>query len=205
MSARSAGVVLAAGSSSRMGEPKQLLSFHGRPLLEHVVRAACGSRLDEVVVVLGAHLAPIRAGVEWGRSRVVSNPEHAGGLSTSIRAGISALGPDAERAMIILGDQPEVSAELFDRLLDAQAGSGLPAAALSIDGLLHPPVVLARELWPDILALAGDIGCRRIIRARPELVAPVAASAPGGHPIDIDTPEDWRRMGYGASASPADS
>jgi molybdenum cofactor cytidylyltransferase len=192
--ARSAGVILAAGASRRMGEPKQLLRLHGRPLLESALAAACDSQLDEVVIVLGAHADEIRRSVRFGRARVVLNAMHAQGMSTSLQAGIAALGADVTRAVVILGDQPDVTAELVDRLLETQAASGLPGAALSFDGLLHPPVVLARELWDDIDALEGDVGCRALVRAHPELVAAVAADRPGGHPIDIDTREDFERL-----------
>jgi molybdenum cofactor cytidylyltransferase len=191
---RSAGVVLAGGSSTRMGSPKQLLPIEGRPLLELVVSQACASKLDEVVVVLGANADAIVAGVDLGRARIVRNPDHASGMSSSLRAGLAALGDDVERAMVILGDQPDVSPELLDELLALQARSGLPAAALSFGGLLHPPVVLKRELWGDLRSLEGDVGCRALIRARPELVAALPASADSPHPVDLDTPEDYRRL-----------
>ncbi len=177
-----------------MGEPKQLLPVHGRPLLETALAAACQSQLDEVVLVLGAHADDIRRLVRLGRARVVVNADYAKGMSTSLKAGIAALGANVRRAMVILGDQPDITAEVVDRLLDAQSVSGLPAAALSFDGLLHPPVVLARELWGDIEALEGDVGCRALVRAHPELVAAVGADRPGGHPIDIDTREDFERL-----------
>ncbi len=177
-----------------MGEPKQLLLVRGRPLLEAALAAACDSRLDEVVVVLGAHAAEIRQSVRLGRARVVINPDHVEGLSTSLRAGIAGLDARVDRAVVILGDQPDISAELVNRLLDTQAASGLPAAALSFDGLLHPPVVLARELWGDIEALEGDVGLRALIRAHPERVAAVEAETPRGHPVDIDTREDFERL-----------
>ena len=141
----SAGLVLAAGASRRMGRPKQLLPVGGRPLLEHVVAQASASRLDEVLVVLGASADAIRGQVDFGRARTLVNPGHASGMSSSLRVGLAALGAGVERAVVILGDQPAVSAELLDELLDLQAGSGLPAAALSFGGLLHPPVVLRRE------------------------------------------------------------
>ena len=96
--------------------------------------------------------------------------------------------------MVILGDQPDISSGVVNRLLKTQESSGLPAAALSFDGLLHPPVVLARELWADIDALEGDVGCRALVRAHPELVAAVVADRPGGHPLDIDTREDFERL-----------
>jgi molybdenum cofactor cytidylyltransferase len=192
----SAGLILAAGSSSRMGSPKQLLRVEGRPLLELVVSRANDSRLDQVLVVLGARADAIRAGVDLGRARVVVNPDHALGMSSSLRAGLHAIGPEVGRVVVILGDQPAISAELLDRLLDLQSSSGLPAAALSFGGLLHPPVVMERSLWPELETLEGDVGCRRLIRARPELVAPLVAAG-GGHPVDVDTPEDYRRLTAG--------
>jgi CTP:molybdopterin cytidylyltransferase MocA len=187
-------VILAAGASRRMGEPKQLLPVRGRPLLETALAAACDSQLDEVVVVLGAHADEIRRSVRLGRARVVVNPDHAQGMSTSLKAGIATLGTNVARVVVILGDQTDISPEVVDRLLDTQAASGLPAAALSFDGLLHPPMVLARELWGDIEALEGDVGCRALVRAHPELVAAVAADRPAGHPVDIDTREDFERL-----------
>ena len=189
-----AGVVLAAGASRRMGRPKQLLPVAGRPLLEGVVASACASRLDEVLVVLGARADEIAAAVDLGRARLVHNPDHSAGMSTSLRAGLAALGPAVDRAMIVLGDQPAISAELLNRLLDMQEESGLPAAALSFDGLLHPPVVLARALWGDLESLEGDVGCRAVIRARPELVAALPAEGGLRHPVDVDTPEDYARL-----------
>lgn len=190
----SAGVVLAAGASRRMGRPKQLLPVAGRPLLEGVVAQACGSRLDEVVVVLGAGAGAVLAAADLGRARHVVNADHAAGMSTSLRAGIAALGPEVERAVVILGDQPAISAALLDELLDLQRASGLPSAALSFGGLLHPPVVLARELWAGLDELEGDVGCRAVIRGRPDLVAALPASEDARHPVDVDTPEDYRRL-----------
>jgi molybdenum cofactor cytidylyltransferase len=190
----SAGIVLAAGASRRMGRPKQLLPVGGRPLLEGVVASAGASRLDEVVVVLGAAADAIVDQVAMGRARVLVNPDHATGMGSSVRAGLAALGAEVERAMVILGDQPAISAALLDELLDLQERSGLPAAALSFGGLLHPPVVLRRELWGDLRSLEGDVGCRAVIRARPDLVAALPATGDLRHPVDVDTPEDYERL-----------
>ena len=190
----STGLVLAAGSSRRMGSPKQLLPIGGRPLLEIVVAEACASRLDDVLVVLGASADEIRGGVDFGRARGLVNPDHASGMASSLRAGLAALGDRVDRAMVILGDQPEISGRVLDQLLDLQEESGLPAAAFSFNGLLHPPVVLTRELWGDLESLEGDVGCRAVIRARPELVAKIAIEGDLKHPVDVDTPDDYRRF-----------
>ena len=190
----SAGLVLAAGSSRRMGRPKQLLPVEGRPLLEGVVAAANASSLDEVVVVLGESALEIREGVDLGRARVVYNPEHLEGLGSSIRAGLASLDQGVDRVMVILGDQPAVDAELFDSLLRLQADSGLPSAAVLFGDLLHPPVVLDRSLFSDLALLQGDVGCRALIRGRPELVAALPARISRKHPIDIDTAEDYERL-----------
>ncbi len=190
---RSSGIVLAAGSSSRMGRPKQLLEVDGRPMLEAVVAQANSSRLDEVLVVLGANAEEIRGQVQLGRARVLINPHHQTGMASSLRAGLAALDGQVERAMVILGDQPDISARLIDELLDLQHESGLPAAALSFAGLLHPPVVLRRDLWEEVMSLEGDVGCRAVIRARPELVASLPVPD-RKHPVDVDTPQDYERL-----------
>lgn len=191
---RTAGVVLAAGSSRRMGTPKQLLDFSGTPLLELVVRHASNSRLDEVVVVLGAASNQICEEVDFDRARLMSNPNHMSGMASSLLAGIAALDDDVDRAVVILGDQPDIGSGLLDALLDLQQSSRLPAAALSFDGLLHPPVVLVRELWADLESLEGDVGCRALIRQRPELVARLPRVGGHKHPADVDTPDDYERL-----------
>ncbi|HXM72046.1 MAG TPA: nucleotidyltransferase family protein [Candidatus Dormibacteraeota bacterium] len=198
-----AGLVLAAGSSHRMGSPKQLLPMAGgKPLLELVVGQANQSKVDQVTVVLGAAAEEIRSRVDLGRATVLVNPDHASGMASSLRAGLASLGADVDRVVVILGDQPDVDATRLNQLLDLQETSGLPAAALSFSGLLHPPVVLERGLWGDLMALEGDVGCRAVIRAKPELVAKLQVAGDRKHPIDVDTPEDYERF-RPPSASPA--
>jgi CTP:molybdopterin cytidylyltransferase MocA len=190
----SAGLILAAGSSRRMGSPKQLLLIDGRPMLELVVAQANASKVDEVVVVLGAVADEIRPRVDFGRASVHVNPDHNTGMASSLKSGIASLPSRVDRVVVLLGDQPDVRAALLDELLELQAASGLPAAALSFDGLLHPPVVLQRNLWGDLMSLQGDVGCRAVIRARPELVARLPVEGNLRHPLDVDTPEDYARI-----------
>jgi molybdenum cofactor cytidylyltransferase len=187
----STGLVLAAGSSRRMGSPKQLLEIRGKPLLELVVGQVCDSGVDDVVVVLGAAFDQIQDRVELGRARVLVNPAHASGMASSLKAGLASLDAGVDRVVVILGDQPDVDAELLNELLDLQESSELPAAALDFNGLLHPPVVLKRELWAGLMSLEGDVGCRAVIRAKPELVARLPIQGDLTHPIDIDTPGDY--------------
>jgi CTP:molybdopterin cytidylyltransferase MocA len=190
----SAGLILAAGSSRRMGSPKQLLLIEGRPMLELVVAQANASKLDDVLVVLGAVADEIRPRVHFGRAGVLVNPDHAAGMSSSLKAGLASLASGVDRLVVMLGDQPDVRAPLLNQLLELQETSGMPAAALSFDGLLHPPVVLERKLWGDLMSLQGDVGCRAVIRARPELVARLPVEGKLRHPVDVDTPEDYARI-----------
>jgi CTP:molybdopterin cytidylyltransferase MocA len=184
-----------------MGSPKQLLPIDGKPLLGLVVEQANKSKLDQVVVVLGASANEIRSQVDLGRATVLVNADHASGMASSLRAGLASLSEEVARVVVILGDQPDVDASRLNELLELQQSSGLPAAALNFNGLLHPPVVLERELWGDVMALEGDIGCRAVIRAKPELVAKLPVAGDRKHPVDVDTPEDYERF-RPPSASP---
>jgi CTP:molybdopterin cytidylyltransferase MocA len=167
-----------------------------------VVAHANQSKLDQVVVVLGAAADEIRSHVDLGRATMLINPDHASGMASSLRAGLASLGDEVDRVVVILGDQPDVDAARLNQLLELQETAGLPAAALSFNGLLHPPVVLERALWGDLMSLEGDVGCRAVIRARPELVAKLPVAGDLKHPVDVDTPEDYERF-RPPSASPA--
>jgi molybdenum cofactor cytidylyltransferase len=187
-------LVLAAGGSVRMGRPKQLLPVRGRPLLERVLIEVNDSNVDEVLVVLGGHAEAIAAAVDFGRARFIVNLDFGLGMSSSLKSGVQALGPEVDRIIIILGDQPDVTAALINELLLLQTTSGRPSSALDFDGLLHPPVVLQRILWDELAELQGDVGCRALIRGHRERVAALPMGVPGGHPVDIDTLDDYRRL-----------
>jgi molybdenum cofactor cytidylyltransferase len=190
------GIVLAAGASTRMGRPKQLLPLAGRPLLQHVIGAALESRLDEIVVVLGHAAEEIRAALDLpsgDRVRIVVNAEHAAGQSTSLRAGLRAAASSAAGAAILLGDQPDVGAVLIDRVAEAFLAGDRPAARpvfRSGDGRSVPghPVFLARSLWAEIETLRGDEGARNLFVGHPERLLEVPIE--GEAPADIDTPAD---------------
>lgn len=194
------GVVLAAGASTRMGWPKQLLPLGDRCLLERVVDEVAGSRVNEIILVLGHGAEEIRGNIRLPEAerpcRVVLNHDYGQGQSGSLKLGLGATDPRAVAAAILLGDQPGVTHALIDRVVAAFLAAGLPAARPVYDGagrgrVPGHPVVLARRLWPHVDALAGDEGARALLAAHPEWLLEVPVE--GQAPADVDTEEDYRR------------
>jgi molybdenum cofactor cytidylyltransferase len=170
-----------------MGETKQLLLLGGKPLLQHVIDAAAAADQHQVVLVLGASHEAILDAINAERTDVVVNADHAKGQSTSLRAGLAAVRAEIGRAVILLGDQPEVSAETIGAVARAPGG---PIVRATYRGEPSHPTALDRAVWP-LLAASGDHGARDLIASRPELVRYVEIDTPP--PPDIDTPEDFRR------------
>jgi len=198
------GVVLAAGSSTRMGRPKQLLSIAGKPLLQHVIDAAAASRLDEVLVVLGAHAEEIHRALVLpanGKVRVVVNRAYAKGLAESVRCGLAAASSRASAVAILVGDQPSVTTALIDQVLAAHVAGDKPATrpVFGAGESRTPghPVILSRSLWPALRELRGDEGARAVLAAYPDRVEEVRIISPAL--ADIDTPEDYARASDGAT------
>jgi molybdenum cofactor cytidylyltransferase len=186
------GVVLAAGTSSRLGRPKQLLDLRGKPLLGHAVDASLASSLDDVVVVVGHAAAKVRALLPSDpRLRVVENPAFAEGQSTSLRAALVAMDDTVEAAVIVLGDQPGVTSGAIDKVIAEFRRSGGPIVQASYGGTPGHPTLLSREVWPEVDRITGDEGARSIIERRQAQRALVDVG--GDPPADIDTEEDYRR------------
>lgn len=184
-------VVLAAGLSSRMGEPKPLIRLAGRSLLALVLDAVRRSRVDGIVVVLGAASERVRREVGLEGTQVVVNPEFGGGMSTSVRLGMRTAGPDANVLLFVLGDQPFVTASTLDALIDRQRATGARVVVPVYRGLRGNPVLLHRSLKGEIERITGDAGCREIVAAHIHEVVEVPVDDPGVL-IDIDTAEDLR-------------
>jgi nicotine blue oxidoreductase len=183
-----AGVLLAAGNGSRLGQPKALVDLAGSTLAERGVALLGDGGADPVIVVTGA------VPVELPGVIAVHNPDWETGMGSSLATGLLALsGGDAEAAVIALADQPLVGPESVRRLIGAfRSGAGVAVAAY--EGRPRNPVLIAREHWPAVLELAdGDTGARPFLRAHHELVALIECGDTG-RPDDVDTPEDLARV-----------
>ncbi len=185
-----AGVLLAAGSGSRLGRPKALVSLGGELLVERGRRLLADGGCTPVVVVLGAAAAQVRRRAALPGAQVVLNPGWASGMGSSLRVALAHLGPgDAAAAVVALADQPLVGAAAVHRLVAAWQGGAVVAVA-TYDGAARNPVLFDRSTWAGVSAAAvGDSGARGWLRAHPELVTPVDCDGTGA-PDDVDTAAD---------------
>lgn len=184
-------IVLAAGASTRMGMPKQLLQFGERSLISHVVEVAIASVCNPIIVVLGASGDRIKPEVEPLDARVVENPYWAEGMSTSIRTGIetlNAINPEVEAVLLMLCDQPFVSTQIIDQLVTAYRATGKPIIASEYAEISGVPALFSRALFSELSALSGDVGARQVIKQHAQAV--FAVPFPEGV-IDLDTPKDY--------------
>jgi molybdenum cofactor cytidylyltransferase len=186
-------VVLAAGGSARMGRPKQLLPWRGRPLVAHVLSAVADAGLEEAVVVLGHSAGEVTLALDpppGVHVRLVVNPDHASGQASSLRAGLAAAGPGADGALVLLADQPEVRADAIRAVVGAGTRAGVARAGYG--GRPGHPVLLGRDLWPRVAGLRGDVGARDLIAADPGRLREVETG--GAPPPDVDTPDAYARL-----------
>ena len=189
-SAAVAGLVLAAGRSTRMGEDnKLLLPVRGKPLVRHAVEAQLASRAAPVLVVTGHQGREVRAALAGLDVRFVENPDFASGLASSVKAGLAALPEEAEGVVVALGDMPNVTPAVIDRL--AEVFAERPEAQAIVPTLLGQrgnPVLLSRALFDAVERISGDQGARRLLDAAGEAVVEVPLDDPA-IALDIDTPE----------------
>ncbi len=192
-------VVLAAGRSSRMGaQHKLLLPWRdGEPILRHVVSGALALGPLEVVVVVRPDMFALAGALAGLPVRLVGNPQWTAGMGTSLAAGIGALGPDTQAALVLLGDSPDVDPAIIAALVAAYQTGGQPIAVPFYGEEPGPPTLFARAVFPDLLGLQGDTGGRLIVRNYPDHVARVDLPA-ASRPSDIDTPEDYQAALGGA-------
>jgi molybdenum cofactor cytidylyltransferase len=185
-------IVLAAGSGTRMGGPKHLLAVAGRPMAQHAIDAAVAAGLSPVIVVLGAGAEVGRSALRLpGDGRIVVNPHPAEGQAGSLAVGLEAAEACAA-VVVLLADQPGVSAETIRAVLEGAAAVDRPVVrARYADGPSHP-VLLRRAVFDRLRTLTGDEGARTLVASEPELLHEVGLEGP--RPPDVDTPEDHRRL-----------
>ena len=181
------GLVLAAGGSSRLGRPKQLLPFGSRTLLGHVLGVARQCRFDQSLCVLGGGSQDVRDQVDLSGFDVVENPAFGEGCSSSIAAALGAIDRRADLLVLMLGDQPGVTAASTAALI-AGRGDAEVAACLYDDGRGHP-LAFARSVFGELAALHGDKGVWKLMDRVGEAVADVRV--PGPIPPDINTWDDY--------------
>jgi molybdenum cofactor cytidylyltransferase len=185
-------ILLAAGNSSRMGEPKQLLEIHHKTLIRRAAETALASVCDSVIVVIGAEAARMRSALAGLAVETVENPEWRAGMGTSIRCGVEAAqSHDADGIILALADQPLVSAASLNKLVLTNRATSQPIVASWYADTVGVPAYFAREFFPHLIALNPEQGCQRLILAHPE--ATIRLACPEAE-ADIDTPEDFRRI-----------
>jgi molybdenum cofactor cytidylyltransferase len=187
---RFGAVILAAGASTRMGTPKQLIEIEGRPLLLRAVEAALASPAWPVVVVLGAHAEKIRPLLARLPVLMAENPAWAEGMASSIRTGVATVGQFSrvlDGALVALCDQPAFSKELIASLIAAQQSSGRSIVAARYNDRNAAPALFLRQHFPTLTALTGEAGARNLLNGDPNRVATVDLPALA---IDLDTPAD---------------
>lgn len=197
---RCAGLLLAAGGGRRMGQPKALLEFEGRMLVERAAEVLGRGGCDPVVVVLGAAADEVRHQADLAQARIIDNPNWAEGQAGSLRIGLVGLADeDAESSIgavvVALVDQPAIRSDVVRRLIEAWRGGAGPAVIAAYDGEPRNPVLIDRSVWADVAAnVEGDEGARlwlrEVRRERPERIVLVECSDIGD-PLDLDTPADF--------------
>jgi CTP:molybdopterin cytidylyltransferase MocA len=186
-------ILLAAGSGSRFGGRKLLARYRGRPLIEASLANLAEAPIEETVAVVGDDAQRLRAVCEPYGVRVVENPDWRQGQSTSVRAGLLALGPEVRAAVVLLADQPLVGPGAVGRLV-AAFEEGAEVAVATYGGRRRNPVLFSRAVWPLLEAeLSGDEGARAVLRRHPDLVTEVPCDGVGD-PADVDTAEDLRSL-----------
>lgn len=188
-----AAVILAAGGSTRMGSPKQLLKFRGSTLLRRAVETARAVPAEQVIVVLGHEADRLMPEVSDTGATIVLNDQWMDGMSTSLRGGLAAVSPEARGVFVYPADMPLITPDTLRELARRQMASGRPAAMTEAGGVRGVPVLITRSLFPALMIQEGDTGGAHYLRAHPDLVEPVHF-ADVDIVRDVDRPQDYRRL-----------
>jgi molybdenum cofactor cytidylyltransferase len=184
-------VILAAGASTRLGEPKQLLEYDRKNLLQRTIDAAVNSNADTVIVVLGANAEQVSKEIDRSKINVVINTEWEEGMASSVRNGLNEvlfISPSIDAVILMVCDQPYISSELINDIIDKQKETGKTIVTCNYGKTFGPPALFDKSLFHELMQLKGDVGARNIIHQHSDEVVTVLF-AKGN--IDIDTKEDY--------------
>ncbi|NMG10448.1 nucleotidyltransferase family protein [Brasilonema sp. UFV-L1] len=187
-------IILAAGASTRMGQPKQLLQFQGRSFLRYSVEVVVASVCNPIIVVLGAYAEKMYQEVSQLPVLVVENPQWRDGMGSSIKVGMTALNAAAQKiegVVLTLCDQPFISCDVINQLVAAYHSTGQGIIASEYAETLGVPALFSHKFFSDLTSLAAASGAKQVIKKYSHKVFsfPFAAGA-----IDIDTPQDYERL-----------
>jgi len=195
--AQTAGIILAGGSSTRFGRPKQLLKLRGKYLLEYVLNAALESKLNHVVLVLGHEhqkiLQTLGNCTTHERLQLVINHHYLEGQSRSLKAGLLKIRDTFPAVMFLLGDQPMLDSNTIDHMLDKFRHSDKDICVPVCNGKRRSPAIFNRVFFDQLMEIEGDIGARDIIRANPDRVLCVEMNNPLCF-VDIDSQQDFENF-----------
>ena len=193
MNTETAIIILAAGQSSRLGQPKQLLPFKGKSLLLHMIQIA--KKVSEnVLVITGADSSRIEYDIKNADAKIVFNEEWEEGMASSIRRGLSVLKnewPYLKSAIFMVCDQPFVTTDLLKNLIKENEITGKSIVASAYSEIAGTPVLFDQSIFSELMDLTGDIGARKIILKHKDRLATV--DFPLGN-VDMDTPEDYKKL-----------
>lgn len=184
-------ILLAAGESKRMGEPKQLMPFGQSTMVEQAIDNLLNSAVNEVIVVLGYRAEEVIKTIAAKPVKIAINPNYQQGMGTSIIAGLNLVDSQAQAVMLALGDQPLVDSQTINRLIDEFYNHDKGIAVPTYQGRRGHPIIFAIKYKPKLLQLTGDIGGRQIIKRHPDDILEVAVDSESVI-TDIDTRNDYR-------------
>jgi molybdenum cofactor cytidylyltransferase len=189
-----AGLILAAGESTRMGTPKATLTYRGRTFLERILQTLGEAEIGRSVVVLGHQAEEIQRRIEIEAAQVVINPDYRSGQTSSLQVGLRALMADEPEAVLLcLVDHPAVCAETVRRIVATFRRCGAPVVIPTYQGRRGHPVLIAQQVFAELLELASDAGADSVVR-RYRPATQFVEVEDEGVVIDVDDPESYRRL-----------
>lgn len=184
-------IILAAGESKRLGQPKQLLKFKNETLIRRAVKTAIQTKAEKAVVVLGANFEPVKNEISDLDCEIVFNENWKSGMSSTIKTGLEKMletAPEISAAIISLCDQPLIESEHFDELIEKFSHTNKPIVSAFYKNKFAVPALFSKEIFPELLKLEGDRGARNLLNDDSENIEKIEMPEAA---FDIDTPEDF--------------